>query len=146
MSTMDFETMKTDFTSSVRKVLTNYNQFTGRSARPEYWWFTLFAVGLSIVAAIIDSVLPTIFGYGIVGTLLSLALLLPSVAVGIRRLHDTDRSGWFIMLAYGPLLFSTIFGRFIGIIATLPMLAAFVLLYFLVLEGTKGPNQYGPAV
>lgn len=146
MSSMDFDTMKADFTSSVRSVLTNYNQFTGRSARSEYWWFTLFAVGLSIIAAIIDSALPTIFGMGIVGTILSLALLVPWIAVGIRRLHDTDRSGWFIMLGYGPFLFSMIFARFLGSLAMLPMLAVFALLYFLVLEGTKGPNQYGPAV
>lgn len=106
-----------------------YVAFNGRARRTEYWMFTLFNVIASIVLMIIDNVLGTISattGLGLLGGLYTLAILLPSIAVSIRRLHDTDRSGWWLLVALVP---------FIG---------GIVLLVFMVMDSTPGSNKYGP--
>ena len=103
-------------------VLTNYTQFTGRAGRAEYWSFFL-------INLVITLVLEFVLGFlhlGFLAYIYSLAVLIPSIAVGIRRLHDTDRSGWWLLIFFIP---------FLGWIAGLILLA---------LEGTPGPNQYGP--
>jgi uncharacterized membrane protein YhaH (DUF805 family) len=110
--------------------LKKYADFTGRARRKEYWSFFLLCLVGAVVLSLIDGILGMggmIGGvYGPLTTLFLLALLVPSIAVGVRRLHDTDRSGWWILIAFVP---------FIG---------GLVLLVFYVLEGTRGPNQYGP--
>ncbi|MET7654504.1 MULTISPECIES: DUF805 domain-containing protein [unclassified Streptomyces] len=103
-------------------VLKKYAVFGGRARRQEYWMFTLFSVIISIVLAIIDAVI----GSSILGIVYSLAVLLPSLGVAVRRLHDTSRSGWWIF------------------IALIPLVGAIVLLVFLASEGKQEPNQYGP--
>ena len=115
------------FTEAVRSVLTQYATFSGRARRAEYWWFVLFNVIVSIVAGILDGVLGTGFGSGsgVVSLVVSLALLVPGLAVTVRRLHDTDRSGWWILIALVP---------FAGFI---------VLLVFTVMDGTRGLNRFG---
>jgi uncharacterized membrane protein YhaH (DUF805 family) len=121
------------------KVLKQYVDFGGRARRTEFWMFTLFNVIISIALAVVDALL---FGsgsfaavsggvsasvnLGLLGTIYSLAVLLPSLAVTVRRLHDTDRSGWWIL---------------IGLV---PLVGGIVLLVFMVLEGTRGPNSHGP--
>lgn len=88
------------------KVLRQYVDFAGRARRKEYWMFTLISLIISIVLDIVDSVL----GFGSLGLLDSgpfgllygLAVLLPGLAVGVRRLHDTGRSGWWMLLALIP--------------------------------------------
>ncbi len=109
--------------------LKKYADFTGRSRRKEYWMFFLLVMVVAIVLSVVEGLLGLggmVGGiYGPITTLFLLATLIPSISVGIRRLHDTDRSGWWILLAFVPL---------VGI----------VLLVFFVLEGTRGPNQYGP--
>ncbi len=80
--------------------LKRYAEFSGRSPRAEYWWFVLFSILISIPAGIVDAIL----GAQIVGGLVSLALILPSLAVGVRRLHDVDRTGWWILAPLVPLL------------------------------------------
>lgn len=102
-------------------VLKKYVDFSGRARRKEYWFFFLFNFIIAIVLGIIDAML----GLGFLGFIYMLAVLLPALAVTIRRLHDTDRSGWWILIALVPV---------IGI----------VLLVFMVLPGTSGDNQYGP--
>ena len=110
--------------------LKKYADFTGRSRRKEYWSFFLLCLASAVVLSLVDGILGMggmIGGvYGPLTTLFLLALLVPSIAVGIRRLHDTDRSGWWILIALVP---------FVG---------GLILLVFYVLEGTRGPNQYGP--
>ncbi|MFF5173346.1 DUF805 domain-containing protein [Micromonospora sp. NPDC000089] len=117
------------FTAAIRSVLSQYVGFTGRARRSEYWWFALFTVLVSLVAAILDSVLGTDLGSGrstgILGLIVNLALLLPSLAVGVRRLHDTDKSGWWIL---------------IGLI---PIVGAIILLVFFVADSTPGTNRFG---
>lgn len=109
-------------------VLKNYATFGGRARRKEFWFFTLFNVLISIGLTIIDGItglLNAAIGIGVLSGLYSLAVLIPSIAVTARRLHDTDRSGWWILIAF------------------LPIIGAIVLLVFMVLEGTSGDNQYG---
>ncbi len=85
------------FQDAVRRVvLEKYADFNGRARRSEFWYFVLFQVLVGIVASILDQILGT---ERIVSGLVSLALLLPGLAVGARRLHDTGRSGWWQLLS-----------------------------------------------
>ena len=116
------------FTQAVRSVLTQYVGFGGRARRSEYWWYALFSVLVGIVAVILDNALGTDFestGNGLISLLLNLALFLPSLAVAVRRLHDTDRSGWWLL------------------IALIPLVGAIVLLVFFCQDGTPGKNRFG---
>ena len=111
------------------QALKKYAVFSGRSRRMEYWYFVLFNIIVSIVLGVIDGLLGTSGSYagaGLLSGIYGLAVLIPTLAVTVRRLHDIDRSGWWILIALVPL---------IGVI---------VLLVFALLEGTPGDNQYGP--
>jgi uncharacterized membrane protein YhaH (DUF805 family) len=110
-------------------VLRQYAVFTGRARRTEYWMFTLFSVIIALVLAVLDYALGLSFmpgGTGLLGLLYSLAVLLPSLGVSIRRLHDTGRSGWWLL------------------IALVPLVGGIVLIVFLATAGTVGSNSYGP--
>jgi uncharacterized membrane protein YhaH (DUF805 family) len=107
-------------------VIRKYAVFSGRAARPEFWWFVLFNI---IVSAAINLVVGAIAGHSAgqaVGELYSLAVLLPSLGVGIRRLHDTNRTGWWYLLVF------------------IPILGWIVLIVFLAQASDPGPNKYGP--
>ncbi len=117
------------FADAVSSVLRQYAVFRGRARRAEYWWFVLFTVLVSLVAGIIDGMLGTMAqsGVGFVGTIASLALLLPSLAVTVRRLHDTDRSGWWVLAFLIPI-------------------AGFVLwLVFMLSDSSPHANRFGPS-
>ena len=112
------------------EVAKKYMVFTGRSRRTEYWTFTLINIGISVILSVLGGILGSIAGIlgsivSIVSMLFFLAMLLPGIAVGIRRLHDTGRSGWFLLIGLIPLV-------------------GLVLIYFLVLDSQPGSNQYGP--
>ena len=110
------------------EVLKKYATFTGRARRREYWFFALFNFLIGVLLGVVDSVNGTFndeVGLGLVGGIYTLAVLLPSIAVSVRRLHDTERTGWWLL---------------IGLI---PVVGWIVLLVFFVLEGTRGPNKYG---
>ncbi len=81
------------FGESIQTCFSKYADFTGRASRSEYWWWALFTLLLYAGAAIISDIL-----YGLV----AIGLLLPSIAVGVRRLHDIDKSGWFLLVALIP--------------------------------------------
>lgn len=102
-------------------VLKKYAQFSGRARRQEFWMFTLINLIITIALMVIGGVV----GFPLLSSIYSLAVLLPSIGVGVRRLHDTNRSGWFMLLCLIPLV-------------------NFVLIYFLAIEGQKEENQYGP--
>ena len=110
-----------NFVEAIKSGFNNYVGFSGRAARSEYWFWTLFVIIASIVAGIIDALL----GLGFIGAIISLALFLPGIAVSIRRLHDIDRTGWWLLIAFTG----------IGLI---------VLLVFDCTKGTTGPNRFGP--
>ena len=110
------------------EVLKKYAVFSGRARRKEYWYFFLFNIIISIVLAIIDRVTGSFSaeaGMGLLGGIYSLAILIPGIAVSVRRLHDTERSGWWLL---------------IGLI---PLLGAIVLIIFMVQDSNTGENQYG---
>ena len=110
-------------------VLKKYAVFSGRARRKEYWMFVLFNVIFVIIASIIDGLLGTTikgFGFGLFYALYVLAVIIPSLAVGVRRLHDTGRSGWWLL---------------IGLI---PVIGGIWLLVLMVLNGNPGDNKYGP--
>ncbi len=110
------------------EVLKKYAVFDGRARRKEYWFFVLFNVIISIVLAVVDSAVglsSDAGNVGVLGGIYSLAVLIPSIAVTVRRLHDTERSGWWILIAFVP---------FVG---------GIILLVFTVFDGTPGPNKYG---
>ena len=102
--------------------LKKYADFSGRARRTEYWLFVLFSMVIAMLLAVVDFVLGS---PGIIGMLFALAILIPSIAVGVRRLHDTDRSGWWLLIAFIPI---------IGTIA---------LLVFLLLDSNPGENRFG---
>ena len=110
--------------------LQRYADFSGRSRRMEYWMFYVGSIGASIVARMIEGILGMgnmmAQGSGPLSALLLLALLVPSIAVLVRRLHDQDKSGWLALLIF------------------IPIIGWLALLVFMFLEGTKGDNQYGP--
>ncbi len=109
-------------------VLKKYAVFNGRARRKEYWMFVLINFIVSIALGVVDGVLGTLSaetGMGLLGTVYSLAVLIPGIAVSIRRLHDTGRSGWWLL---------------IGLV---PLVGAIVLIVFCAMEGHAEENEYG---
>lgn len=114
-----------DFQTAVRTCFSKYADFTGRARRAEFWWFALFGLLGNLIFGVVDTAL---FGadVSILGSLFSLAILLPNLAVGARRLHDTDRSGWWQLLVF------------------IPVIGILVLIWWWTRPGDTGPNRFGP--
>ena len=111
------------------RVLKQYAVFNGRARRKEYWFFVLFNILISIGLAIVDGLTGSFSaeaGLGLLGGVYTLAVLIPSIAVSVRRLHDTNRSGWWLLIAF------------------IPLIGAIVLLVFMVLDSHPGANRFGP--
>ena len=106
------------------EVLKKYAVFTGRARRAEFWYFVLFNIIVSIVLSIISGIFRD--KSNILGSIYSLAVLIPSIAVGVRRLHDIGKSGWWLLISLIPLI------GWIWIIVLTAM------------EGNPGDNKYGP--
>ncbi len=110
------------------KVLKNYKDFNGRSRRQEYWMFVLFNILFSIGAAVLDNLLGmTMNGipYGPLYLVYGLIVLIPGLAVSIRRLHDIGKSGWYLL------------------VALIPIIGGIWLLILMATDGTPGENEYG---
>ena len=105
------------FADSIKVCFSKYADFNGRASKPEFWWWVLFVFVVSLAIAFVSSIVSSLF---------SLAVLVPGIAVGARRLHDTDRSGWL---------------QLIGLI---PLIGWIVLIYWCV-QDPKEPNRFGPA-
>jgi len=109
-------------------VLKKYAVFEGRSRRKEYWYFALFSTLITIVLTLIDGALGFLdveTGFGILSGVYSLAVLIPSIAVTARRLHDTGHSGWWLL------------------IALIPLVGVLVLIVFMVIDSKPEKNEYG---
>ncbi|HVD22115.1 MAG TPA: DUF805 domain-containing protein [Lapillicoccus sp.] len=113
------------FADAIRSVFSQYVGFTGRARRSEFWYWTLFQIILGIIASILDR---AAFdrNNGAFSAVVGLALLLPSLAVAVRRLHDSGRTGWWLL---------------IGLI---PVIGTIVLIIFYV-QDSQGDNKYGPS-
>jgi uncharacterized membrane protein YhaH (DUF805 family) len=110
------------FGQAISSGFSNYVNFADRASRSEYWYWVLFIIIAEIVTSIIDYAIGAQVLTGIFG----LATLLPNIAVAIRRLHDLDRTGWWI---------------FLGLI---PVIGTIILLIWFCTKGTDGPNRFGP--
>jgi uncharacterized membrane protein YhaH (DUF805 family) len=112
-----------NFVEAIKSAFSNYANFKGRAIRSEYWWFWLFMfivnTGLNVATELNDDLVGLL-----IVCALALALVAPSIAVAVRRLHDVNRSGWWMLLAF-------------TIIGVIP------LLYWLIKKGTDGPNRFG---
>ncbi|SRR6056297_14816 len=116
------------FQDAVRSCFQKYIVITGRAPRSEYWWWVLFVILGSLAAGLLDSLL---FGSGenaanVLEPLFGLAVFLPSICVGGRRLHDRDMSAWWLLLML------------------IPLIGQLVLLVIYLFPGTPGPNRFGP--
>jgi uncharacterized membrane protein YhaH (DUF805 family) len=107
-----------DFSQAVQTCIKKYADFNGRASRSEYWWFFLFVVLVSMLLGFVSNLLSGLF---------CLAMLVPSIAAATRRLHDTNRSGWW---------------QLIGLI---PIIGFIVMIVFLAQQGQAGANEHGPA-
>ncbi|MBT9551742.1 MAG: DUF805 domain-containing protein [Hydrogenophaga sp.] len=107
-----------NFVDAVKTCFSKYVGFEGRATRSEYWWWVLFVFAVAIVMGVLR--------LGTIGNLFSLATLLPSIAVGARRLHDIGKSGWW------------------QLIALIPLIGWLVLIYWAV-QPSEGDNAFGPA-
>ena len=118
------------FADAIRNALTGYATFSGRSTRAEYWWFFLFNVIVGVAAGIIDAV---IFGedQNVFSTLIWLALIIPNIAIAVRRSHDIGKSAWWVLWQFFAYWFFIIPGLIMW-------------LYLRTRPGDIGPNQYGP--
>ena len=119
----------TQFVDVIRTVFSRYVLFQGRARRSEYWYWVLFIVLGSIALAFVDG---AVFGFemddvAVLGPLFSLGTFLPSLAVGVRRAHDTGRSGWWLLLAL------------------IPIIGTVILIIWFAQRGEEGPNRFGPA-
>jgi uncharacterized membrane protein YhaH (DUF805 family) len=110
------------FVDAIKSGFSNYVNFSGRASRSEYWFWILFYIIVLVVASVLDGVL----GTGLFAPIASLGLFLPGLAVSVRRLHDLDKSGWFIL---------------IGLI---PLVGFIILIVWYCTKGTPGPNRFGP--
>ncbi|WP_114945845.1 DUF805 domain-containing protein [Microvirga calopogonii] len=120
---MNFEILKTNVEQAVRTSIGKFADFSGRASRPEYWYLMLPVIALLFVANLIDSIL---IGTSALGLIVALATLVPTLSAGARRLHDTGRSGWWLL------------------VALVPIVGGLFVIYLCCQPGTAGPNQFGP--
>jgi uncharacterized membrane protein YhaH (DUF805 family) len=114
------------FGEAISSGFSNYVNFSGRTQRSGYWFWTLFVCILSVVASILDMVVAAAIGFSFVSVLLLLAIFIPGVAVSVRRMHDLDKSGWWLLIAF------------------IPIIGAIMLLIWFCSAGTPGVNRFGP--
>ncbi|HBV77022.1 MULTISPECIES: DUF805 domain-containing protein [Vibrio] len=110
------------------EVLRKYATFSGRARRKEYWYFILVSLVITFILSFVDVMLglhSDKYDTGVFQSIYALAILIPSIAVAVRRLHDTNRSGWWLLIGFVP---------FVGV---------FVLLYFFVCDGPRINNRFG---
>ena len=104
-------------------VLKKYVVFGERARRKEFWYFALISFIISVILSLID----TAIGMNVLGSIYGLAVLLPSIAVGARRLHDTGRTGWWLLIGF------------------IPLVGTIILIIFFAIDSQPGENKYGPS-
>src|SRR5262245_9999244 len=114
-----------NFGQAIAAGFANYVNFAGRACRSEFWYWTLFIFIVSLAFAILDAAVVSSNDWQPLSTVWSLATFLPSLSISVRRLHDIDRTGWWVLIAL----------TIIGII---------LLIIWACIKGTTGPNRFGP--
>ena len=107
------------FLESIKTCYRKFFDFSGRASKSEYWWFQLYAIIIYVMLFFFQGDLVFVF------SILSIANTIPLWAAAVRRLHDTDKSGWFVLISFIPII-----GLFI--------------IYLLIVDGSKGKNRFGP--
>lgn len=141
------------FTQSIATCFKKYATFKGRASRSEYWWFILFVFLVSLLLTVIDIL---IFGSELINKVFGLAMFIPQLAATSRRLHDTDRSGWWQILPGATLLIGSILfwvellylgdGKFFASITLIAILGAGIrVLIWLIDPSDRSENKYGPS-
>ena len=110
------------FTESVSVCFKKYFVFEGRASRSEYWWFQLIVAPSYVIFEITNSESSPVSFLFLVFTLLT---LIPAISAGVRRLHDTNKSGFYLLLSF------------------IPFIGGLIVLFFLIAQGTKGKNRFG---
>ena len=113
-----------NFPQAITSGFRNYVTFTGRAARSEYWYWVLFSLIGGAVTGILDYSMFSESDISPINAIFNLVLFLPSLAIGIRRLHDVDRTGWWLLIA-------------------LTIIGLILLLVWACTKGTTGPNRFG---
>ncbi|MCF6195431.1 MAG: DUF805 domain-containing protein [Emcibacter sp.] len=111
-----------EFKDAVKSAFSKYFTISGRACRSEYWYYVLFIILVSFGLMMVSMIIPFL---AMLGMVFSLATIIPSITVAIRRLHDIDRSGWWLLISF------------------IPLIGTIVLLIFFVKQGTEGPNDFG---
>lgn len=112
------------------EVLKKYAVFDGRAGRQEYWFFILFNILISMALGYVDWLTGNInpeTGLGVLSGIYALGVMIPGMAVSVRRLHDTGRSGWWLLITF------------------VPVIGAIIFIYFMVLDSNPEINEYGPS-
>lgn len=107
---------------AVKSVFSNYATITGRAARSEYWFFVLFIFLGQFAIGFVSAIIPIL---AILSLIFALGTFIPSITVGVRRLHDINKSGWWLLLAF------------------IPAIGVIILIIFFILAGSEGPNDFG---
>ncbi len=115
-----------NFKEAISSVLGKYVDFSGRACRSEYWYWVLFVFIASVCFSVLDIAIFPAAEWSPLSTVFSLAVLLPGLAVGGRRLHDINRSAWWLLLYL------------------VPVVGWIILIVWAIFEGTRGPNRFGP--
>ncbi|MFY9892881.1 MAG: DUF805 domain-containing protein [Xanthobacteraceae bacterium] len=111
-----------NFGQAISSGFSNYVNFSDRAIRSEYWYWVLFVCLAEVVTSIIDYAI----GFQVTTGLFGLAVILPGLAVSVRRLHDLDRTGWWLLLGF------------------IPLIGSIILIVWFCTRGTPGPNRFGP--
>ena len=111
-----------NFSQAISSGFSNYANFSGRAPRSALWWWVLFSILANFVAVAVDA---AAIGMPALQMLVALGLLLPGLAVGVRRLHDLDKSGWWYLIGF------------------VPVIGALILIFFFVQPGISGSNRFG---
>ncbi|ARJ64939.1 hypothetical protein WV31_04245 [Magnetospirillum sp. ME-1] len=112
-----------DFMTAVKTCIGKYATFQGRASRSEYWYFTLFMLILNLISGVIAGA--SLGVLAVLPLVLTIALFVPALAVSVRRLHDLDKSGWWVL------------------IILIPLIGGLILLFWACKRGTEGQNMYG---
>lgn len=113
-----------DFSQAIIEGFKNYVKFSGRASRSEFWYWVLFIVIVSVALTILDMALFPAAGWSPLSTVWSILTIVPAISINARRLHDIDRSGWWLLLE-------------------LTVIGALLILFWACLKGTAGPNRFG---
>lgn len=136
------------YVQAVVSVFSNYVNFKGRALRSEYWYFILFYMLGNLASSLLDQRMFEFQGTGLFGAVFGLATFLPGLSVAVRRLHDTGRSGWFVLapgvaVALAVALSLAVRSSWVGLVLLLPLA---ITVYLFAKKSDPAENAYGPPV